>query len=322
MEYKIVVNGTETKIADSFVKRNKTIRGAKKGHGEARLYVGSVKRRDWNSFFENFRFKGFFKKSDLLDYLEKSKFEYEVQSQKYWKNIMDDWFTYKQRLKEIEEEFLYFSFQDANSIQDKERFYIRSKDKKFWDLFRSLVLPTFTSLSIAKVEFNISKEIAFYFYPYLHSHEKFNHPIRIRDEEEKIKNNLKLTERIKKRLIKSRIGQGWFREKVIEEFGRCVISKVDDERILQASHIKPWVECSDGERLDKNNGLLFTPTLHKLFDLGFISFDEKGLLMVSNHISETNIKKLNLESSTLYNLNMNKERAKNLEFHRKEIFKR
>jgi len=83
MEYKIVVNGIETKIADSFVKKNKMIRGEKRGHGEARLYVGSNKRRDWNSFFENFRFKGFFKKSDLLDYLEKSKFEYEVQSQKY-----------------------------------------------------------------------------------------------------------------------------------------------------------------------------------------------------------------------------------------------
>jgi len=74
--------------------------------------------------------------------------------------------------------------------------------------------------------------------------------------------------------------------------------------------------------LDKNNGLLFTPTLHKLFDLGFISFDEKGLLRVSDHISEANIKKLNLENLTLYNLNMNKKRAEYLEFHRKEKFKK
>lgn len=321
MEYKVVINGVETKIADSFVKKNKTVRGEKGGHGEARLYVGSNNKRNWQEFFESFRFKGFFKKQDLLDYLEKSKFEYKFQSQKYRKDISNDWFAYKQQLEEVKEEFIYFAFQDANGIQDKERFYIRSKDKIFEDLFRSLLLPTITSLSIAKVKFDNLDELAFYFYPYLHSHEKFNHPYRIRNEEEKIRKDPKITEKIKERLIKSRIGQGIFRDKVIDEFGSCVISKVDYDRILQASHIKPWVECSNKERLDKNNGLLLTPTLHKLFDLGFIGFNDEGKLLISKHISEANIKKLNLEVSVVYNLKMNKERAKYLEFHQKEIFR-
>ncbi|CAI2187413.1 15476_t:CDS:2, partial [Funneliformis geosporum] len=162
-----IVNGTETTIADSFVKKNKTIRGAKKAHGEARLY----------------------------------------------------------QLEKIEEEFLYFNFEDANSVDDKARFYIRSKDKTFWDLFRSLVLPIITSLSIAKVELNISKESAFYFYPYLHSHERFNHPIRIRREIEKIRKDPTLDETVKKQLINSRRGQGRFRKRITDEFSECVITK-------------------------------------------------------------------------------------------------
>lgn len=42
---------------------------------------------------------------------------------------------------------------------------------------------------------------------------------------------------------------------------------------ILASHIKPWRECTDHERLDAENGLALSPTLDRAFDQGYITFD-------------------------------------------------
>ena len=51
-----------------------------------------------------------------------------------------------------------------------------------------------------------------------------------------------------------------------------------DTRVLIASHIKPWYRATNEERVNPMNGLILTPNLDKVFDLGLITFDpaEKG----------------------------------------------
>ena len=55
---------------------------------------------------------------------------------------------------------------------------------------------------------------------------------------------------------------------------------------LRASHAKSWKDCtSDAERLNVYNGFLLTANLDALFDKGYISFTDDGLIMVSSAFS-------------------------------------
>lgn len=86
----------------------------------------------------------------------------------------------------------------------------------------------------------------------------------------------------KEQLVRARQGQGLFRQRVMKIEKRCRVTGVADDRFLIASHIKPWRESDDLERLDGENGLLLAPHVDKLFDGGWISFDDVGNLIVTN----------------------------------------
>lgn len=90
----------------------------------------------------------------------------------------------------------------------------------------------------------------------------------------------------KQALLKSRIGQGDFRENLIKLWGSCSLTGLKDISFLKASHIKPWRDSSNNERLNPFNGLLLTPNYDLLFDNGFISFRENGCIVISNQISK------------------------------------
>jgi len=92
--------------------------------------------------------------------------------------------------------------------------------------------------------------------------------------------------------------------------GKCLITGIDEKEILVASHIKPWSKCSNEERLDENNGLLLVPNYDKLFDIGLITFGEKGELLISNVLSEENIKKLSLRSTNFHDIVLENEDRK------------
>jgi hypothetical protein len=100
--------------------------------------------------------------------------------------------------------------------------------------------------------------------------------------EEEIKHS-KTPETVKLQLIRARVGQGLFRENVEKIEKRCRITGLDDKRLLTASHIKPWKDATNTERLDGNNGLLLSPHVDKLFDKGWISFENNGALLISKH---------------------------------------
>lgn len=148
----------------------------------------------------------------------------------------------------------------------------------------------------------------------------YYHPAIIKQEESVIEEK-EINEEKKIELYKSRIGQGKFRQKLLDESSECIITRVNDERIIIASHIKPWSVSNDKERLDHYNGLALTPTYDRLFDQGFISFEENGKILISPYISPLNIKKLGLKPNKTYSIQNSDKREKYLEYHRKEIFK-
>ena len=121
-------------------------------------------------------------------------------------------------------------------------------------------------------------------------------------------------------IIKARTGQGKWRENLIDELSCCIITKVNDERLLIASHIKPWISSNDREKIDKNNGLLLTPTFDKLFDRGFITFLPNSSILISPYLSPYNISKLKIPSKC--DLIFNPKRLHYLEYHLENIFKK
>lgn len=90
----------------------------------------------------------------------------------------------------------------------------------------------------------------------------------------------------KERLLLARVGQGWFREKLLKRWGGCSVLGCGPKTVLVASHIVSWCKCkTNEERLDPNNGLLLSPNLDKLFDRRMISFTDKGGLLVSSNLN-------------------------------------
>ena len=97
---------------------------------------------------------------------------------------------------------------------------------------------------------------------------------------------------------------------------------VSDERLLVASHIKPWYASDDKEKVDPKNGFLFTPTFDRLFDRGFITFEDDKTLVVSPWISPMNQKRLGIYTGKVIDaLPLDEKRKEYLEFHREYIFK-
>ena len=98
----------------------------------------------------------------------------------------------------------------------------------------------------------------------------------------------------KEQLISARIGQGNYRNKLINLWKKCAVSECKMTDVLIASHIKPWKESTNKERLDRYNGLLLLPNYDKLFDKGLISFEDNGKIIISPLIKEEEYKVLGI----------------------------
>lgn len=93
-----------------------------------------------------------------------------------------------------------------------------------------------------------------------------------------------------------RVGQDIFRSELLSYWGACAVTGCDASQILIASHIVPWSESSDQERMDVYNGLLLTPNVDRLFDLYFISFDESGLIQIAPSLPKKSLIALGIDS--------------------------
>jgi hypothetical protein len=88
------------------------------------------------------------------------------------------------------------------------------------------------------------------------------------------------------RLVVQRIGQDIFRAALMDYWGaRCPITGLTDPALLRASHIVPWAECDDAQRLDVHNGLLLSALWDAAFDAGLASFADDGTVLTSPELS-------------------------------------
>ncbi len=99
-------------------------------------------------------------------------------------------------------------------------------------------------------------------------------------------NDKTLSETERSTLRTTRLGHGKFREGLVGYWRGCAITQYPDVRLLIASHIKPWREADNKERLDPYNGLLLVPNLDKVFDRQLISFDRGGRILISSHLED------------------------------------
>lgn len=84
------------------------------------------------------------------------------------------------------------------------------------------------------------------------------------------------------RIVKERVGQGYFRRALLDYWGGCCpLTGIREDALLRASHIVPWAKCSsDQERLDVFNGLLLAVHWDAAFDRGLVSFDDDGMALI------------------------------------------
>ncbi len=90
------------------------------------------------------------------------------------------------------------------------------------------------------------------------------------------------------RLVVMRIGQDIFRDALMDYWGgRCPLTGITEPALLRASHIVPWSDCNDEQRLDVHNGLLLSALWDAAFDKGLVSFNDDGTLRISASLSES-----------------------------------
>jgi len=82
--------------------------------------------------------------------------------------------------------------------------------------------------------------------------------------------------------VRQRIGQDLFREGLMALWGgRCAVTGLEVPALLRASHAKPWADSNDAERMDVYSGLLLAAHWDAAFDVGLVSFDIGGSLLLS-----------------------------------------
>ena len=108
------------------------------------------------------------------------------------------------------------------------------------------------------------------------------------------------------------------RRKLLIKFNKkCAVTGIDEEEILLASHILPWKDADNFQRLDIENGILLNPFYDKLFDKFFISFSDNGKIVLSEKLktSKKLMQFIDIEAS----INITEGMKKYLRVHRKNL---
>jgi putative restriction endonuclease len=356
IEYYIIDSIQDFRAEDSFIHRSNKL-AQFDGNGESKKHVGTYKGQlgqrisnffDYSTWgLEHFdaekkrktifsaRASGaviqdntcFFSKSNLLKYLDDAKAEYYAQEQIYHNDISVFYNERYQEVQNLESEHIPFSIYDAsdNLSQKQTRGYIRSDDK-IWKLWRELILPKISYLSILKlipVEATEENHKPIFYFRILLDYQfrTFVHPSALQLIDE-VSVDTPEIEEIKKSY---RVGQEKYRRAVIDYMPQCPFSKITEERLLIASHIKPYSACIKEKRedqaLDYLNGLALSPTYDRLFDQGYITFSDNGELICGTQLSSYTWDKLNINPIAKNKMRIFPEnRESYLDYHRKHVF--
>lgn len=121
-------------------------------------------------------------------------------------------------------------------------------------------------------------------------------------------------------IVMSRLGQGEFRRNVIQLWGSCAVTGLQNITVLRASHIKPWRDSNNQERLSPYNGLLLIPNYDLLLDVGLITFAQNGRMVVSERLDSFARKVLEVDADLVLRHTFPQSREF-LEYHRDTVFR-
>lgn len=308
-------------VPDCFVKSASKIGG---GNGEAKLYIAPKEKM--YPFFggsEKFSAKCFLVKNDLISYMNALHSEYLKPSQPY-RGAEEMPKLWKERMDEIEKlpEIIDFTVYSQAQIGG-ERGYVNSKDKGY-QLIREISLPLVSYISIMQLTDNSGSTL--YYWKLFADFDAISDKrealvFKYGKKGEPLPPIPKETSR-QSEMRKARQGQGIYREKLLAECPFCPITMINDERLLIASHIKPWAVSNDREKVDHKNGFILSPLYDKLFDRGFMTFTDDRKIVLSNWISPANKKRLGINDGQFVQLlPLDEEREAYMEFHRSSVFK-
>ena len=121
--------------------------------------------------------------------------------------------------------------------------------------------------------------------------------------------------------------QSFYKDTLFHEFNHaCPICKICIPHMLIASHIKPFRDCAHiFEAIDHNNGLLLCRNHDYLFDQGYLTFDDKGYIILSEQLLAYDNLKESYGIAKNYKLPdeyMTENRRLFLKYHREHIFKK
>ncbi|MCC5907962.1 MAG: HNH endonuclease [Balneolaceae bacterium] len=333
MEY--TINGKTYNVIDSLERiptkdsftnvKNKLGNGA----GAWEWHIGSKNDTERYNFFGGRRFNSrcFLLKKDLVWLMNEMQTEYFNPTYRY-RESNDFRNIWRERMNEIQNlpEVAFFALREHDGRDPNDmRLYAKrpgedAEGDHIYGLLRKVALPETTFTSILKLRADDGDEL-FYFKIFPESIKMRSQVEEDKEIEEEIRNNDEISDTETTQIIKSRIGQGIFRSKLIIDCGYCPITMVDDSRLLIASHIKPWRNSDNSERLNPMNGLLLTPTYDHLFDNGFFSFNQDKLLLVSPWLSNENTRRLSIQSGMQINNLPIIGREDFIDFHKNKIFR-
>ena len=306
-------------ISDCWVSNSNKIGN---GNGEAKLYIGSKKEMlSFYDFDSNEKVKVVMSKNDIIKYLISVKKECFQPTQNY-RQLSDLPRLWDQRFKEASQfpELIEFDIQNQDQISGS-RGYVKSSDK-YYKYLRNISIPLISYIASTKLKDTSSNVI--YFWKILVDFNAIKNkvPLVYSYGKNKPASESPCNQPVKKeQTSKGRTGQTKYRERVLEICPVCPITQVHDERLLIASHIKPYAVCEKSEQYDGYNGYMLTPLYDKLFDRGFITFTNDKYLIVSEQLSKKDCERLHLINNTyIQQLPMTDKHKIYLKYHRDHVF--
>lgn len=120
--------------------------------------------------------------------------------------------------------------------------------------------------------------------------------------------------------------QSFYKDTLYHEFCHsCPICDINIPHMLIASHIKPFRDCAHiYEAIDHNNGLLLCRNHDYLFDQGFITFNDRGYILLCEELLDKvhMEKRFNLQKNFKLPIEyLTRDRLLFLRYHREHIFK-
>jgi putative restriction endonuclease len=324
------IDAIEVTVADSFVSRENKLGS---GNGETRLYVGGRSIR--SDFFGEYGFKVFarLRKSELIRFLEEMEHEYknpklEYRAKSQLPKIWEERLSTLLSLPDEEIDFYVYDTQRNSRTSDERRIYIDSEDDAYHFL-HELPLSGSARISIVKYEENSKKVFEFKLIP---DFDGYTRPPALVQMEQEILSALEKNETNPnaitsvERLVSARVGQMNFRKSLLlSAAAKCAFTGITDPSLLIAGHIKPWAVSNSIERLSSQNGLLFTPTYDRLFNNGYISFEDDRSLLVSPLLSKSTLSLLGLVEGEKIEIALlgpnNRERRGFMKYHRENIYR-